>query len=89
MADWRPMTDDERRACLALSTSRVTYPVASSPKRLARSLAAQAAAAEPVITDKQASCIWPLVYRFRRQIPTDIVQMAMARGFGNPLRAGD
>lgn len=80
MADWRKMTDDERYACAAISPGKVRYPVASSPKRLARSLAEQAIAAEPQITDKQAACLWRQVYRFRRQLPDYIVKLATDRG---------
>lgn len=84
MADWRKMTDDERYACAAITPGKVSYPVASAPKRLARSLAGQAAYPNPQITDKQAACLWRLVYRFRRQLPDYIVKMATDRGQPEP-----
>lgn len=68
MADWRPMTDLERRCALALSPSQVTYLVAPYPKRFARSLAGQAEASEPVITDKQAAYMWRQAWTLRRQV---------------------
>lgn len=64
-AVFRPMTFDEQRAATALGT--VTYPVASYPKRLARSLFAQATGSQ-TITDAQAGAMWRQVVRFRRQI---------------------
>ena len=73
-ASWRPMTEPERRAIQSLE--RVTFPVASPPKRLARHLLAQAQAAEPVITDRQADYLWRVVHTFRRQIPDDIRALA-------------
>lgn len=71
-AKWRPMTDQERAAALAIKPGKVRYPVASPPKALARRLAAQAAAASPVITNRQAAAMWRLVHRFRRQLPATI-----------------
>lgn len=64
MADWRPMTDLEHRAALALQG--VTYPVASPPKRFARHLGSQCST--KTITDKQANLMWYYCHRFRRQI---------------------
>lgn len=66
MADWRPMTALERQAAIELS--HVTYPVGSPPKRLARSLAAQANQVHGLITDAQAKAMWRQAYRFRRQL---------------------
>lgn len=63
---YRPMSDLERRAVTAAADYRVTYPVASPPKRLARSLAAQLGTG--LITDRQAWALWRLVHTFRRQI---------------------
>ena len=71
MTMFRPMTDLERRAARAMSPGRITYPVASPPKRFARSIAAQAEggmSGEPRITDKQAALLWAIVWRFRRQV---------------------
>lgn len=75
-AQWRRMTHDEEMACLAIAPGRVSYPVASSPKRLARNLSAQAMCDPPQITDKQAVAMWSLVHRFRRQLPKNVVRMA-------------
>lgn len=72
---WRPMTPDEQVAALALSPTKVRYPVASPPKRLARSLAGQASSRTPLITDAQAEAMWGQVYRFRRQIPAEVVKL--------------
>ena len=68
-AQWRDMTQFEKRLCEALDPARVRYPVASPPKRLGRDLAAQAKADPPQITDKQAAAAWAQAWRFRRQIP--------------------
>ena len=78
-AVWRPMTDLERAAALALSPGRVVYPVASSPKRFARSLHAQAEATEPQITDRQAEVLWRQAWRFRRQVASQDVRDEAAR----------
>lgn len=63
---WRPMTDLEQRAALALGRCRL--PPASGTKRLAGHIAEQAQRPEPVITDKQAVYLWQFCHRFRRQI---------------------
>jgi len=65
---WRAMTDLERAACLALSPWNVSYLPGSIPKRIGRNLAAQASAAEPQITDKQATMLWRQAWTYRRQI---------------------
>lgn len=75
MAVWRLMSQAERRACEAVAPGRVTYPVGSPVKRLARSLAMQTALTPPKITDAQATALWALVWRFRRQIPVDVVKL--------------
>jgi len=85
-AIWRQMTDDEKRAALALE--RVRFPVASPPKRLARSLVAQAKQAAPEITDNQAASMWGIVNRFRRQIAGDIVKLAPAAS-SSPKAGGE
>lgn len=79
-AQWRSATEREIEAMRALCPSRVRYPVASPPKRFGRSLAAQANTIMPipVITDKQAECMWRQVVTFRRQIPLSIVEAARA-----------
>lgn len=65
---WRPMTDLERAACLALSPGNVSYLPGSVPKRIGRNLAAQAAKDDPQITDKQAAMLWRQCWAYRRQI---------------------
>jgi len=72
---WRAMTDIERTACTALA--RVSFPPGTGAKRLARSLTAQAAQPAPEITDAQASALWSIVHRFRRQIPAEVVRSAL------------
>ena len=72
------MTEAERAVCAALDPSRVRYPVASPPKRFGRSLAGQAAAAEPVITDRQAEAMWAQAWRFRRQLPRNVFKLVRA-----------
>lgn len=86
MADWRPMTPDEQRACRALG--KVRYPVASPPKRLARSLAGQAESDPAQITDAQASVLWMMVVRFRRQIADrSLITLAREQVGGSILRS--
>lgn len=65
---WRPMTNLERAACLALDPGLVSYLPGSVPKRIGRNLAAQASADEPQITDKQAAMLWRQCWTYRRQI---------------------
>lgn len=76
--EWRDMTDDEVKVAAALSPSRVTYPVASPLKRLAQSLSHQAIHSRQ-ITENQAAAMWNLAYRFRRQLPAEIIAMARTR----------
>lgn len=75
---WRPMTGLERAACLALSPGNVSYLPGSVPKRIGRDLAAQAAADEPQITDKQAVMLWRQCWTYRRQI-ADAAVLSEAR----------
>jgi len=70
-SNWRRMSDLEHRAILALSAIR--FPVASPPKRLARSLAMQASGDKHLITDRQAEAMWKILYRFRRQIADQLL----------------
>lgn len=65
-AEWRPMTDLEKRAAKALVTCRL--PPATSTKRIAGHLYGQACLSEPRITDKQARYLWQFCWTFRRQI---------------------
>lgn len=84
---WRPMTEIEKRAALALAPGRVCYPVASSAKGLAGSLEAAAAAAVPKITDRQAEAMWRQIYRFRRQIQDKaLIEAAEATQTAQKLR---
>lgn len=74
-AEWRRMTDAERRLAKALADC--TFPPATSQKRFARSIAAQAEMAEPQITDKQRAYLHMMVHRYRRQIPTNILLLRL------------
>lgn len=57
----QPMTPEETSAVDALQ--RVTFPMASPPKRFAREMAGH-----PEITDGQRDLLWKIAWRFRRQI---------------------
>ena len=70
-ANWRPMTDAERTLARALGCC--TFLPASSQKRFARNIAAQAEAVDPQITDKQRRYLHIMVHRYRRQIPADVL----------------
>jgi hypothetical protein len=75
MADWRPMTELEARGISYLGF--ITFPIASSTKRFARSLRHQADGVPRRITNKQALALWALLWRFRRQVAAkDIVEHA-------------
>lgn len=79
-AVWRPMTAEERAACLAMSPGKINYPIASSHRRLANNLNSQALAQRedgPQITDRQVEALWKMVYRYRRQV-TDRALMILA-----------
>lgn len=65
-AQWRQMTELERRACRALG--RCSLPPRTATKRLCLSMANQAELEEPKITDKQAVYLWSFVWTYRRQI---------------------
>lgn len=79
---WRAMTDLERAACLALDPWLVTYLPGSIPKRIGSNLAAQAAADEPRITDKQATMLWLQAWTYRRQISDAAVLREARRHHG-------
>lgn len=66
------MTALEKLAAEQLGGCRL--PPGTATKRLARSLAAQAAAEEPKITDKQAVYLWKFCWTFRRQISSPAVR---------------
>ena len=70
-ARWRPMTDLEIEAAKALGRCRL--PPATSTKRLALHMAAQAAKDEPQITDRQAEYLWRFCWTYRRQIASAAV----------------
>lgn len=78
---YRAMTDDERRAALALSGP--TYLPATPDKRFARDISGLAKQDDAQITDAQADYIWRMVHRYRRQIK-DGALVAMAE---NHLKA--
>lgn len=72
---YRAMTEDERRAALALSGP--TYLSATPDKRFARDISSLAKQDGAQITDAQADYIWRMVYRYRRQIrESELVAMA-------------
>lgn len=75
---WRAMTDLERVACASLCPGIISYLPGSIPKRIGRDLAAQAAADDPQITDKQASLLWRQAWAYRRQI-ADVAVLREAR----------
>lgn len=81
-ANWRPMTGAEQRMALALG--QCTFPPATAQKRFARDIAAQASADEPKITDKQRAYLHLMVHRYRRQIPTEILEMRLDDSEANP-----
>jgi hypothetical protein len=63
------MTDDDRRAALAISPNCVTYLPGSYDKMFARAMAALAAQPDATLTDNQRRLLWSKVVRYRRQIP--------------------
>lgn len=67
----RPMTADELAMARAVSPNRVTYLPGSPDKRFAWTICS---ATE--ITEAQASYLHRLVYRYRRQIPNQVVVLA-------------
>jgi hypothetical protein len=85
-AEWRDMDEWERRACDALVNVR--FPVASAPKRAARNLTAQRASGK--ITNKQATALlWPLIARFRKQIPDKELVAYSAKAMGMSILRED
>lgn len=70
----RAMTAEEKTVAAALCPGRVNYPVASPPKRLGNSLAYQAEHGA-TITDRQAVAMWRQAWRFRRQLPCEVVEI--------------
>ena len=72
-----PMTDDDRRAAKALGGA--TYVPASYDKRFAHAMYTLSSEPDAQITDKQRKLIWLKVVRYRRQIPKDLVNMAIKK----------
>lgn len=70
-AVYREASEMERARALALR--KCTLPVASMTKRFVRTVAAQMMAVPPMITHKQAVYIDVCAYRFRRQMPAELV----------------
>lgn len=69
----RPFTERELRICKALE--HVSMPPATSQKRFARQIAFVAANNPQIgITEKQAGYLRQLAWRFRRQMPADLVE---------------
>lgn len=66
MTTFRPMTDIERAAARAAGGFK--YGRAPFFKRFARSMAAQAEADPPQITDPQAMTLWRLILKHRSQL---------------------
>lgn len=71
---YRPMVVDEQAMALALA--QVTMIPGIPSKGFARAMAAAARAEAPAITERQADTLRSLVYRYRRQIPADVVALA-------------
>lgn len=68
------MSQDEQRMAVALGD--VTMVPGIPSKRFARDIATEASDAEPIITEGQAEALRSLVYRYRRQIPSEIVALS-------------
>lgn len=66
-AAFRPMTDLEARAAIALGNAR--FAPATFDKRFAKSLIVD----RRLISDKQAALMWALCWRYRRSIQDDEV----------------
>lgn len=80
----RAMTPDEITIARALCPSRVKFIPASTEKRFAFSLAAEAEMSTPMITPRQAEYLLTLCIRMRRQVPADVLSIA-ERLSGRPL----
>ncbi|HEX2868777.1 MAG TPA: hypothetical protein VHO03_17180 [Ignavibacteriales bacterium] len=63
--DKTPMTAEEKRAAIALGRCR--FLPASWNKRFAQDMSSLACTGGE-ITEKQRTCLWKVVYRYRRQI---------------------
>jgi hypothetical protein len=75
-AVYRRMTEEEAGAAYDLSRAR--FQASSFDKRFARGLAAQIGARR--ITEKQATLLWAMIVRYRRQVPAPVVRTALAHG---------
>lgn len=72
-AIWRPMTQLEYDAIVALQPGVVTYIPGSPPKRFARDLMSYATMKPLEITEKQAAALWRQAWRYRRQVADKLV----------------
>ena len=80
-AEYRPMTELEMRQVLALVQCRL--PPASMTKRFSGNLAYQAQHTKG-ITERQAAYLLVSCYRFRRQMPKDLVPEEPPPGYETP-----
>lgn len=62
---------------LAIAPPHVTYVPGIGTKRFAREIAQEAERADAEITEGQASYLREVVVRFRRQIPREVVTLAL------------
>lgn len=69
------MTEDQRRMAIALA--QCTFVPGIGTKRFARDMAVRARIADSSpLTEKQDKYLRESVYKFRRQIPPDVVALA-------------
>lgn len=68
----------------ALALVKCTLPPASMTKRFAQTVRAQMMAVPPVITEKQAAYLAVCCYRFRRQMPQELVPESPPPGYETP-----
>lgn len=73
-----PLTPDERTVALALG--RVTFPPATKAKAIARTLHAEALVPDGKCTTVQSAALFSIAYRYRRQLPADVVAIAVRNG---------
>lgn len=70
----RPMTDDEQRMAEALGECR--FGTGTFDKRFARGMHGLARQVPPIISEKEAALLPTMVIRYRRQIPSHVVDLA-------------
>lgn len=64
----------EEQSLRAQSLERCSFPVGSTDKRFVRDMAARSRTANPpTLTDRQAAYLTRLAWRYRRQMPRDLV----------------